>query len=269
MTSLFIVSTLLRPAYAVDEIQVYNAEIAEINQWTIQQHLNYTFIGRTVPDYAGGLVPNHSLNGTPELAYGITDWWELGFYAPFAVSSGGTFYSDAFKIRNLFVSPHAADNNFFYGINFEWSYITPAFSQSRVGLEIRPIIGVRNKEWEFIVNPIVDFTIGKGGEVDFAPCARFARNLGHDIFVGVEYYGDLGRIGDFSPLREQQHQLFGVVDFKLGVVDVDLGLGYGLTHGSDRLVAKLILGYAFPVPGGKTEASTQPMQSPPTMKTAR
>lgn len=151
MTSLVIFSTLLRPAYAVDEIEVYNAEIAEINQWTIQQHLNYTFIGRTVPDYAGGLVPNHSLNSTPELAYGITDWWELGFYAPFAVSSGGTFYSDAFKIRNLFVSSHAADNNFSYGINFEWSYITPAFSQSRVGLEIRPIIGVRNKEWEFIV----------------------------------------------------------------------------------------------------------------------
>jgi len=30
-----------RPAAAVDEIQVYNAEIAEVGQWTIEQHLNF------------------------------------------------------------------------------------------------------------------------------------------------------------------------------------------------------------------------------------
>ena len=28
-------------AHAVDEIQVYNAEIADVGQWTLQQHLNY------------------------------------------------------------------------------------------------------------------------------------------------------------------------------------------------------------------------------------
>ncbi len=85
----------LTAARATDEIQVYNAEIAEIGQWTIQQHLNYTLDGRTEPDYPGGLVPNHSLNGTPEFAYGMTDWWELGFYLPFAVSGSDAFLSDA------------------------------------------------------------------------------------------------------------------------------------------------------------------------------
>lgn len=64
-------------ARATDEIQVYNAEIAEVGQWTLEQHLNYTARGPTHPDFPGGLVPNHSLNGTPELAYGVTDWWEL------------------------------------------------------------------------------------------------------------------------------------------------------------------------------------------------
>src|SRR5215471_15569206 len=44
-------------AYATGEIQVYNAEIAEVGQWTIQQHLNYTFLGPTVPTFPGGLVP--------------------------------------------------------------------------------------------------------------------------------------------------------------------------------------------------------------------
>jgi len=72
-------------AYAVDEIQVYNAEIAEVGQWTFQLHSNYAFIGRKEPDFPGGLIPNHALQGTGEWAYGITDWWEMGFYTPFAV----------------------------------------------------------------------------------------------------------------------------------------------------------------------------------------
>jgi hypothetical protein len=87
-----------------DEIQVYNAEIAKVGQWTLQQHLNYAIKGRTDPDFEGGIIPNHALNGTPELAYGLTEWWELGFYAPFAVDQSGQFLSNAGKIRNLFVS---------------------------------------------------------------------------------------------------------------------------------------------------------------------
>jgi hypothetical protein len=100
------------------------------------------FSGSSGPPFPGGLVPYHSLNGTPELAYGLTEWWELGFYAPFAVSNMGDFLSDGFKFRNLFVSPDAAKRDFFYGVNFEWSYTTPPFSQTRVGLEVRPNISV-------------------------------------------------------------------------------------------------------------------------------
>jgi hypothetical protein len=253
-------------ALADDEIQVYNAEIAAIGQWTIEQHLNYTFDGRKTPDYPGGLVPNHSLNGTPEFAYGITDWWELGFYVPFAVSNGGAFLSNGAKIRTLFVSPHAADRSFFYGVNFEFSYETPPFSQTHYGLEIRPIVGVRNRDWEFIINPIVDIGFGALGETDFLPAARLARNLGEDRYIGLEYYSDFGPLGNFLPLAEQRHQLFAVTDFKAGVFDVELGAGFGLTSGSDGFVTKAIIGYAFPVPGGESETNHGALNVPLTMK---
>ncbi len=49
--------------------------------------------------------------------------------------------------------------------------------------------------------------------------------------------------------------MFAVADFKVGPLDVDFGVGYGLTAGSDRWVIKTILGYAFPVPGAETAAS--------------
>jgi hypothetical protein len=250
-----------RPACAVDEIQVYNAGIAAPGQFTIQQHLNYVGQGQKQPPFPGGLVSNGSINGTPEFAYGVTDWWEVGLYLPFAIQDQ-QFLSDSFKLRTLFVSPNAEQRNFFYGVNFELGNSTPKFSQTRFGLEIRPIIGVRYVEWEFIVNPIVDIGFGKYGEVNFAPAARVARKLGPDLFVGLEYYADLGKIGSFSPLAEQQHTLFAVTDFKLGEFDVNFGLGYGLTSSSDRFVVKTIVGYAFPVPGEKSGAGERAPTGP-------
>lgn len=60
-------------------------------------------------DLPGGLITNHSHNYTSELAYGI-----LTDDALFAVNSGDQFLSKVGKIRNLFVSPNAAERDFFY-----------------------------------------------------------------------------------------------------------------------------------------------------------
>ena len=249
-----------RPAFAVDqvhdEIQVYNAEIAEVGQWTYEQHLNYAAVGQTQPEFPGGFTSNHGLQGTPEFAYGMTNWWEAGFYLPFAINGAGEFFSDGAKIRSLFVVPDAAKRSFFYGVNFELGYEMSQFSLTPWNLEIRPIIGVRNSEWELIANPIVDVGFGPGGEADFAPALRLARNLGQDRFVGLEYYADFGRIGDFLPLREQYQELYAVTDFKVNTVDVELGIGHGFTPGSDGLMLKAIIGYAFPVPAKSDDAGT-------------
>jgi hypothetical protein len=247
-------ATTLSQARAVDEIQVYNASIAAPGQWTIQQHLNYVGRGLKEPPFPGGLVSNGSLNGTPEFAYGVTDWWELGLYLPFAVQDR-QFLSDAVKLRTLFVSPNADQREFFYGVNFEISNSTPRFSQTRFGLEIRPILGVRKHDWEFIINPIVDVGFGRNGEIDFTPAVRVARRINPDLQLGLEYYADFGEIGRFGSVSSQSHTLFAVTDFKLGIFSVNLGAGYGLTAASDRFVVKTIVGYAFPAPGGDSAAS--------------
>ena len=220
---------------------IYKGDIAEVGQWSYEQHLNFSAIGQTQPEFPGGFTSNHSLQGTPEFAYGITKWWEAGFYLPSAVTGTGDFLSNGVKVRSLFAVPK---RSFFYGVNFELSYEAPQFAPTPWAMEIRPIIGVRNKEWEFIVNPIVDVSFGPSGEADFAPAARLARNLGEDRFIGLEYYSDFGKIGHFLPLQQQSQQLYAVTDFKVKQVDVELGVGYGFTPGSDRLMFKAIIGYA-------------------------
>jgi hypothetical protein len=65
-----------------DEIQVYNAEIAAPGQFNLTWHDNFTLSGRTQPTFPGGIVPNHTLNGVPEWAFGVTNWFEAGLYMP-------------------------------------------------------------------------------------------------------------------------------------------------------------------------------------------
>ena len=224
-----------------DEIQVYNAEIAKVGQLTVQSHSNYAISGCKEPDFPGGIVPNHALSGTPEFAYGVTPWLELGLYIPYAVGENGTFYGNGTKLRQLFVSPDAAKREFFFGVNFEESYAPPPFSQTRWNMEIRPIIGWRKNNWEFIFNPIVDIGFGEDGDATFAPCARLARSFGENFSLGIEYYSDLGPLQGFESWNLQQHNIFAVVDFKVGRIDINAGIGYGLTPNSDRVMAKMIL----------------------------
>ena len=134
-----------------------------------------------------------------------------------------------FKFRQLFVSPHAEDRKVFYGLNIELSYQSSRFSQDPIGLELRPILGVRDLGWEFIVNPIVDFGFGGGGSSAFAPAARLARQIQGDTWLGVEYYSNYGPIDAMPQSNDQQHVLFGAFHVNLEEVE----------HARCTLLAKL------------------------------
>ena len=104
-----------------DEIQVYDAEIEECRQiQRVMVHSNFTPIGRKTADFGGGIIPDDSVNGAVEWAYGVTPWMEQGLYLPvysaYSKDRGGSI--NGFKIRELFVRPHALEHTFFYGVNF-------------------------------------------------------------------------------------------------------------------------------------------------------
>ncbi len=114
--TLFLLAAPMVALAQTDEIQVYNAEIADQGVFNLMLHTNYTPIGRKTPDFPGGIIPNHSVNGALEWAYGVTGWFEQGLYLPVesAYSQGRGGSLNGFKIRELFVRPNAADQKFFY-----------------------------------------------------------------------------------------------------------------------------------------------------------
>src|SRR5215472_3379747 len=225
-----------------DEIQVYDAEIASPGVFNLMVHNNYTFDGLTTPRFPGGLVPNHTLNGVPEWAWGITPWFEQGLYLPlYSLSSNDGPVLNGFKIRELFVVPDAAKQTFFYGINFEFSYNADHWDESRYTNEIRPIIGWHLGKFDFIINPILDNSYLGFNNLDFAPAVRFAYNYSEAWAFAIEEYADYGPLRHFNTFSEQQHQIYAVVDYKTEQFNIEAGLGVGITPASDSLVAKLMI----------------------------
>jgi hypothetical protein len=103
--------------------------------------------------------------------------------------------------------------------------------------------------WYFALNPALEKSINglnsnQGWE--FAPSAKISFDLTKAVAFGGEYYSSLGPVGNFSKGSEQQHQIFPTIDLNLSPDwEFNFGVGFGLTHSTDSLIVKLILGYRF------------------------
>ncbi len=235
------------PAVALaqtDEIQVYDAEIAEQGKFNLMLHSNFTPIGRKTPDFPGGIISDNSVNGAMEWAYGVRPWFEQGLYlpvfTPYSRGRGATI--DGFKLREFFVRPNAREHTFFYGVNFEFSVNKSYWESRTITSEIRPIVGAHVGKVDLIYNPIVDtdYTGGFGG-LEYVPASRVAYNFNKNWAAAIEEYSDFGPLHQFYRTNEQFHQVWAVVNHHTRLVDIETGVGLGVTAGSDKLAFKLML----------------------------
>jgi hypothetical protein len=226
-----------------DEIQVYDAAIADKGKFNLMVHSNFTPSGQKTPAFPGGIIPDRSYNGVAEWAYGVTDWFEAGLYLPlYSISKDRGGSVNGLKLRLLFVKPHADDHKFFYGMNFEFSYNATYWEAHRFTSEIRPIIGVHLHPVDLIVNPILDNSyVGGFRSLDFAPATRIAYNFSQKWAMAAEEYADFGPLRQFNTARDQYHQAYAVVDRNSKFLNVEFGVGFGLTHASDKVTLKLML----------------------------
>lgn len=233
-----------RSSAQTDEIQVYDAVIEPVGVYNLMFHSNFTPIGRKTPAFPDAIVANDSVNGAWEWAYGVTPWFEQGLYLPVwsPYSTNRGFTINGFKIRELFVSPHAQQRKFFYGLNFEFSVNADYWEERRITSELRPIVGVHLHQWDLIYNPIVDTDYTGGlGNLQYNPGGRVAYNFNDTWTLAAEEYDGFGPLRQFVPMHDQFHESWAVVDHNSKLVDVETGVGYGFTAGSDRLTFKLML----------------------------
>ena len=225
-----------------DEIQVYDGNLAPVGVFNLTWHNNFTPRGIATPAFPGAVMADKSFNGVPEWALGVTPWFEAGLYMPLYSRDKATGWGlDGFKLRALFAVPKADDRKFFYGVNFEFSINAKRWDTSRFTSEVRPIIGWHLKPIDIIINPIVDTAYDGFRNLEFVPAARVAYNFKSGWAAAVEEYDDFGPVHGFVPAGDQVHQIYGVVDYPWRTVNVEFGVGAGLTNASDKLTLKLIL----------------------------
>ena len=161
-------------------------------------------------------------------------------YTIYSTGRGGTI--NGFKLRELFVRPHAHDHTFFYGVNFEFSVNYLYWESKRITSEVRPIVGLHLHPVDIVFNPIVDTDYTGGfGNLEFVPATRVAYNFNDKWAAALEEYSDDGPLHKFLPMHDQFHEVWAVMDHNTKWLNIETGIGVGVSHGADKLTLKLML----------------------------
>jgi len=250
---LFVATNLFvhAPAHAIDafEIQVYDTTINEPLQPSLEVHYNNVLEGRSVPEYPNEIPPDHLNHLTLEPALGITRYLEVGSYLQFVIDSHGEGHWAGAKLRTKWVVPEGTWEHWRLGVNLEVSRVPHPFEPDAWSTEVRPILGYEAGRWAYYVNPILGWSLSGGNGVpDFEPAAKIRWDTGFGFGIGIEYYGDIGQVNAVPPVSQQEHYLFVTGDLLNAPLELNFGVGYGLTSASNRWIMKLILGKALARP---------------------
>lgn len=237
-------------AAMIDEIQVYADDINAPGEFGLELHVNTTPKGRSTADFPNEITPQHGLRFTPEFSYGLTRDLEAGLYLPYARDAEGTthFAGPKLRLKWLPLQPNERGQGWFLGANLEYAWVAPEFEQSHYAIELRPIVGYRNREWLLAVNPILGWSPAgpdRDSKPEFSPSIKLARNVATGLALGVEYYAELGKVNNILPRAEQAHTLYLALDFERKSWGFNVGIGRGLTDATDRWTLKTIIEIPF------------------------
>jgi hypothetical protein len=252
---LVLASLVLLPAAAGAqgnfEIQVYGSETVAPGSTMVELHSNTAILGTTqVED--GVLPTQHAAHETLEVTHGFTSWFETGVYLFTSVqtlSPDEGYWFVGSHIRPRVRAPEDWHLPVGLSLSLEVGWQQRRFSPDTWTLEIRPIIDKQIGRWYVAVNPAFEQSLkgpGRKTGMEFSPSAKVSYELTKTVSPGIEYYGTLGPVGTFPPARQQQQQLYAVVDLDVDPRwEMNFGVGAGLTSATDKVIIKMILGRRF------------------------
>ncbi len=245
-------AALLVPAIALAqgnyEVQVYGSELVPAGSTMVETHTNFTVQGtRSVID--GVLPTQHQFHETLEITHGWATWFETGFYLFSSAQSGYGYKWVGTHIRPRIAVPEQYHLPVGLSLSTEVGYQRPLYSQDTWTLEVRPIVDKKIGRVYWAFNPTLERSFHGPATrrgVEFSPNFKASYDLNRVISAGLEYYGSLGPITGFDPLRDQEQQIIPAVDLNLGPKwEFNFGVGVGMTHTTDHLLVKMIIGRRF------------------------
>jgi hypothetical protein len=77
--------------------------------------------------------------------------------------------------------------------------------------------------------------------LEFVPAVRVAYNFSPKWAGAIEEYADYGPLRDFYPGKAQSHQIWAVANHSGKVINIETGIGFGLTGASDKVTLKFMI----------------------------
>ncbi len=237
-------------AFAIDfyEIQIYPTETDPQYHLDLELHSNSTTTA--VGQEAKSQIDPYQIHETLEATYGILPHVEIGQYFCTAKLDNGHYEYAGSRTKMHFGIPQTMDWPVSFGGNIELDYMRRAAEEQPLTLELRPIAETQLGHVLIVANlPFEKPFSGPGTHkgVTISPQGMVQYNeLFKWLSPAVEYYGDMGPISSLPGVQNQQHFIVPALNFDLlPQLELNLGVGIGMTRASNGTFVKTIIGWTF------------------------
>jgi hypothetical protein len=237
-------------AGAIDfyEIQIYTVETTPRRHLTLELHSNT--VTTATGELAHETINPYQIHETLEATYGVFEHLEIGQYLCTAKLDNGNYEYAGSRTKVHFGVGDPDRWLMAFGGNIELGYMRRAAEENPLTLELRPILESRVHHFDLVANlafekPFSGPDTHQG--VQFAPSGEVIYDkLLWWLSPAVEYYGDIGALESVPGVQQQQHFIVPALDLDLDPrLEINLGVGIGLTRASNGVFLKSIFGWTF------------------------
>jgi hypothetical protein len=237
-------------AGAIDfyEIQIYTVDTTPKGHLTLELHSNSTTTA--TGQWAHENIDPYQIHETLEATYGVFKHLEIGQYLATAKLSNGNYEYSGSRSKIHFGIGDPDRWAVAFGGNIELDYMRRDAEENPLTLELRPILESHFHNFAVVANLAFEKPFSGPGThegMQFDPSGEIIYNGLFDSFSpALEYYGDMGAISPMPSIQRQQHFLVPALNVDIDPrLEVNLGVGIGLTRASNGLFLKSILGWTF------------------------
>ncbi|HZP45509.1 MAG TPA: hypothetical protein VFB15_07655 [Candidatus Binataceae bacterium] len=234
-------------ARAIDfyEIQIYTVDTVLLDHLELELHSNS--VTTATGQLAHENLPVYQIHETLEATYGITPHIEVGQYFATGKLGDGSYEYAGSRSKVHFGLPFSDDWPIRLGGNVELDYMRYQAEDNPLTLELRPILETDYRGLSLVANLAFEKPFeGPNHDMQFAPSGMITYQLLRWLDPGVEYYGDMSQITHLPAVEAQQHFIVPALNFDLlPRLELNLGVGFGLTRASNGTFIKSIVGWQF------------------------
>jgi hypothetical protein len=226
---------------APEEIQVYRDEVTPLHRFGAELNQSYVVSGPVEDIGPIGQIGLYRF--TPELNYGFAPDWEVGTLVETTVRDGA-FDAHGVKAHLRWIGPRPEGKPWYVGFNGEVGWTDRHLEERPWTVELRAIAGWEGKRWVLAVNPTLETALdGRGGEpVAFEMQSKIGYRVSEAWLVGLESYNAFGPLDRIDPLNHESQILYATADAEWRGLDLNFGVGRGLTREADGWALKAVIG---------------------------